>query len=309
MKSILALLFCLAALCLNAAPSPKPNFIIILVDDMGFSDLGCYGGEIPTPNIDALAAGGLCFTQFYNTGRCCPTRAALLTGLYPHQAGIGHLTDDDGVPGYRGFLNDRCVTLGEVLRGAGYFTAHTGKCHVGHGDEARLPLQRGFDRFYGVPEGGVATPLIAHWPAGINHRAGEWRTQPGHVMDIMPTLVELAGAAYPAECKGQAIQPMEGRSLVPSFSASQPEPRRIFWEHEGHAAVRDGDWKLVRAGAKGTWELYDLAADRTEMNDLAEEQPERVKSLTAAWEEWARRVGVEAPRKRAARNQRQQQSP
>jgi len=145
-------LFFLAA---NSAPAAeRPNIIIILVDDMGFSDLGCYGSEIPTPHIDALAAGGVRFTRFYNAGRCCPTRAALLTGLYPHQAGVGHMTADNGTPGYRGYLNDSCVTIAEVLRPAGYFTATTGKWHVGHGDDARLPLQRGFDRFYGVPEGG-----------------------------------------------------------------------------------------------------------------------------------------------------------
>ena len=121
----------LLAGCLYA--EEKPNIVVILVDDMGFSDLGCYGSEIPTPNLDALAAGGLRFTQFYNTGRCCPTRASLLTGLYPHQAGVGHMTEDKGVPGYAGRLNDACVTMAEVLKPAGYFTAMTGKWHVGAG--------------------------------------------------------------------------------------------------------------------------------------------------------------------------------
>jgi arylsulfatase len=115
----------------GAAATPRPNIIVILVDDMGFSDIGCYGSEIPTPNIDKLAANGLRFTQFYNTGRCCPTRASILTGLYPHQAGVGHMTEDGGVPGYSGHLNDRCVTIAEVLGGAGYFTAMSGKWHVG----------------------------------------------------------------------------------------------------------------------------------------------------------------------------------
>lgn len=162
LAALLALALPLTAKSADASPpsaaekpsASRPNIILILVDDMGFSDLGCYGSEIPTPNLDALAAGGLRFTQFYNAGRCCPTRASLLTGLYPHQAGVGGMTNDKGTPGYRGFLNDRCVTLAEVLKPAGYFTAHTGKWHVGHGDDARLPLQRGFDRFYGVPEGG-----------------------------------------------------------------------------------------------------------------------------------------------------------
>src|SRR5438874_1001721 len=100
----------------------RPNIVLILADDMGFSDPGCYGSEISTPNLDRLAAGGLRFTQFYNTAKCCPTRATLLTGLYSHQAGVGHMVEDKGEPGYRGFLNDRCVTLAEALHGAGYFT-------------------------------------------------------------------------------------------------------------------------------------------------------------------------------------------
>src|SRR6185437_10764431 len=107
---------------LFAAPAPasRPNIVVIMSDDMGFSDLGCYGGEIPTPNLDKLAAGGLRFTQFYNTARCCPTRAALLTGLYSHQAGVGHMTDDRGFDGYRGDLNTRCATMAELLRPVGY---------------------------------------------------------------------------------------------------------------------------------------------------------------------------------------------
>ena len=117
---------------------------MILVDDMGFSDLGCYGGEIPTPNLDRLAAGGVRFTQFYNTARCSPSRACLLTGLYPHQAGMGHL-DNMVLPdsrGYQGRLTDESATMAEALRPAGYFTAMTGKWHLGqkHGTP---PWERG----------------------------------------------------------------------------------------------------------------------------------------------------------------------
>src|ERR671923_135459 len=108
----------------------RPNLIIILSDDMGYSDLGCYGGEINTPNLDALAANGLRFTEFYNTARCCPTRAALLTGLYPHQTGVGHMMEDRGADGYRGDLNESCVTIAEALRPAGYSTYAVGKWHV-----------------------------------------------------------------------------------------------------------------------------------------------------------------------------------
>ncbi len=136
----------------------RPNIIIILTDDMGWSDIGCFGGEIDTPNLDRLAANGLRFTQFYNTGRCCPTRASLLTGLYAHQAGVGHMVDDRGLPGYRGELNDRCATIPEVLRGVGYGTFMAGKWHVTRnqapdGPRHAWPLQRGFDRFYGTLAG------------------------------------------------------------------------------------------------------------------------------------------------------------
>lgn len=96
----------------------RPNILLIMADDLGFSDLGCYGSEIATPNLDRLASGGLRFTQFYNTGRCCPTRASLLTGLASHAAGVGHMVQDKGRPGYLGHLNDRCVTIAEVLGGA-----------------------------------------------------------------------------------------------------------------------------------------------------------------------------------------------
>ena len=139
-------------------PSPagrRPNIIIVMTDDMGFSDLGCYGSEIATPNLDALAAKGLRFTQFYNTGRCCPTRASLLTGLYPHQTGVGHMTGDRGPdhPGYRGRLTERCVTLAEVLGPAGYETIQTGKWHVGDKEKSWWPRGRGFDHTFSCPQG------------------------------------------------------------------------------------------------------------------------------------------------------------
>lgn len=141
-----------------AAAADKPNIVVIMCDDMGFSDLGCYGGEIATPNLDALAAGGVRFTQFYNTARCCPTRASLLTGLYPHQAGIGHMMDDKGRPGYRGNLNAECRTIPEVLKPAGYRSYAVGKWHVtrhagADGPKHNWPLSRGFDRFYGTIHG------------------------------------------------------------------------------------------------------------------------------------------------------------
>jgi arylsulfatase A-like enzyme len=142
-------------------PGNRPNILVILADDMGYSDIGCYGSEIETPQLDALAANGLRFTQFYNGARCCPTRASLLTGLYAHQTGIGWMVDSKkGAIGYQGDLNDRCVTIAEVQRGAGYRNYACGKWHVtpltrtdGELNKHNWPLQRGFDRYYGTIHG------------------------------------------------------------------------------------------------------------------------------------------------------------
>lgn len=551
MRSILCAVLGLLP-CVAAAAQSRPNIIVILSDDMGFSDLGCYGGEIETAHLDQLAEHGLRFTQFYNTARCCPTRAALLTGLYPHQAGIGHMMEDRGHPGYRGDLNRNCRTIAEVLRPAGYQNYAVGKWHVTRhtkpgAPQHNWPLQRGFDRFYGtihgggsffdptsltrdnelispysdpeyqpetyyytdaisdhaarmirehyhhpqpepigpfflyaaytaahwpmhalpediakyrgkfdvgydsirearlarakalglvpettaltpaaedwsrvanrdwelrcmevyaamidrldqgigtivteleangqldntlifflqdnggcaegmgrgaktplvvradrptlppmaaealqpdmipqqtrdgwpvlqgpgvmpggpdtfhgygrgwanvsntpfrefkhwVHEGGISTPLIAHWPAGID-RAGELEHQPGHLIDIMATCVDLAGAAYPEAIEEEPIYPLEGRSLVPAFRGQAIQREAIYWEHEGNRAIRDGRWKLV-ARENEPWELYDITVDRTEMNDLSVSQPERVRELSARWEAWAARANV-----------------
>jgi len=495
----------------TAADAPRPNLVVLLADDMGYSDLGCYGGEIATPNLDRLAANGLRFTQFYNGARCCPTRAALLTGLHPHQAGIGHMTSEDerqgcdeGVDGYRGILSPATVTIEEALRGAGYRTLMCGKWHVGT-FEGSWPTDRGFDRYYGIVrgaanhwrpgpekllmqddvpieppadfyssdsftdhaiehvreaeasdeqpfflylaftaphwplhapaedvaryrgryldgwdavrvrrlermrelgivderwelsprdapewsrlskerreeldyrmaiyaamvdrldqnvgrlvatleelgelentlilfladnggcaeggdfggggkellgtrqgyfltygkgwanasntpfrrfkhwthEGGIATPLIAHWPAGIDSR-GELCHEPGQLVDLMPTLLELAGAEYPEERAGLAVPPKAGVSLAPLFRGETLPERPLFWEHEGNGAVRIGRWKLV-AVSGGDWELYDVEADRTETHDLALEKPELARGLFALYDAWTRRCGV-----------------
>ncbi|MES2694816.1 MAG: arylsulfatase [Verrucomicrobiota bacterium] len=157
-----AFLFILLAVswasCAVSRAADRPNIVLIMSDDMGYSDLGCYGGEIGTPNLDALAAGGLRFTQFYNGARCCPTRASLLTGLYPHQAGMGFMVREvKGAPGYAGDLSRQAVTIAEVLRAGGYRTAMSGKWHVARShamkDTTNWPVQRGFDRFYGTLRG------------------------------------------------------------------------------------------------------------------------------------------------------------
>ena len=156
----------------NNPSNKRPNIIVILADDLGYSDLGCYGGEIDTPNLNYLANNGMRFTQFYNTSRCCPSRASLLTGLYNHEAGIGEMTTDRHLPGYRGHITKNTVTLAEVLKSAGYHTAMSGKWHVSntvvqptpekqlnwldHHEEHPLfspieqyPINRGFEKYYG----------------------------------------------------------------------------------------------------------------------------------------------------------------
>lgn len=504
----------------------RPNIIIFMTDDMGFSDLGCYGSEIETPNLDALAMGGVRFTQFYNTARCCPTRASLLTGLYAHQAGVGGMTKDEGPsrPGYRGRLMENCVTIAEVLGPSGYRTIHTGKWHVGDKKKEWWPLGRGFDRTFGSPagggfyfrpsgfrlprfivrnddviydmendppegwyttdaytdegldfvreateedkpffwycaynaphyplkakpadiekyrgrykvgwdairsrrhdrlielgiidrkwelsprpneipawselteqqrdeqdlrmatyaamidcidqnvgkvvqelkrigeyentlilflhdnggcaeggnlgtnkgkgecgtvdseayygkcwanvsdspfrkyksqihEGGISTPLIAHWPGGIEAAVeGELVTEPGHVIDLMATCVDVAKAEYPRRRNGHAIVPMEGKSLRPAFSGKElGRDQPLFFEHSGNRGVRNGQWKLV-ALKGGDWELYDVEADRTELHDLAQTRPEKVKQLRSLYDEWAHRCFVNKSPKRS----------
>ncbi len=132
-----------------------PNIILILADDMGYSDLGCYGGEVNTPNLDRMASEGVRFTQFYNAARCCPTRASLITGLYPHQAGMGGMIKKPGAQPegpYQGYLSKQSVTIAEVLKQAGYYTAASGKWHVGE-YRPHWPTDRGFDNYYGLISG------------------------------------------------------------------------------------------------------------------------------------------------------------
>ncbi len=157
-KRLAGLLAVTCALAVSAAPAAKPNIIIILADDLGFSDIGCFGGEMQTPNIDALAKDGLRFTQFYNGARCCPTRASLLTGLYAHQTGVGHMLVNRGHDGYATRMNRNCVTIAEVLKADGYATMMCGKWHVAiaagpDDDRSGWPVQRGFEKFYGTIRG------------------------------------------------------------------------------------------------------------------------------------------------------------
>ncbi len=509
-----------------AAEAPKgaskPNIVVIMADDLGYSDIGCYGSEIHTPNLDRLAGEGIRFTQAYNVARCCPSRAALLTGLYPHQAGMGDMVSTakkkrpEGP--YQGYLNRQCVTVAELLKTAGYSTYMSGKWHVGEAPE-HWPRKRGFDRYFGlisgassyfgilqqeeqrrvmalddapytpegdhfymtdafsdnavqfltehdaskpfllylaytaphwplhalpediekyrgkygmgwdalrgqrykrmvdtgiidpkwklsprdseVPawdsvdnkedwdlrmavyaamidrmdrgvgrvldtlkergmedntlvlfladnggchencnkpqlskpgalpgtpesytsyqrpwanasntpfrmfkhwchEGGISTPLIARWPARIKER-GKLTGQVAHITDIMATCADLSGAAYPKAFAGQEIHPLVGKSLAPVFDGKTREPHaRLYWEHEGNRALREGRWKLV-APAAGDWELYDMEADRTELNNLSQAQPDRAKAMLDSWNAWAQEIGVNTPRERGGR--------
>ncbi len=490
-----------------------PNVVIIIADDLGFSDLGCYGSEIATPNLDRLAASGLRFTQFYNAARCCPTRAAVLTGLYPHQAGVGHMLGPWRPPSYTSGLAESCATIAELLHDAGHRTYHIGKWHVGgvaaDGDRTNHPIHRAFDRAYGtggggnyfslrplyldeaeatpnegfyatdafsdyavkfievhgrehgqrpfllhlcytaphfplhakpadiekyrgryrggwdelratrfarqkeiglfppdvrlsprdpvanawadvdesqrdewdlrmavhaamidsmdqgigrvldavrqigaeqntlvlflsdngasaealdswpdarrghkpgsmtgtqeshrtievgwanaantpfrehkmwIHEGGIATPLIMSWPAGITAR-GTLTHEVAHVIDLMPTLLELARVEYPASYHGRQLPELPGRSLVPVLRGGRLGSRTLAWEHEGNRGIRVGDWKLV-APFRGPWELYDLASDRTEVHNLAAENQPKVDELAKQWQAWADTVGV-----------------
>lgn len=528
----------------------KPNIVLILNDDMGFSDIGCYGGEVETPHLDRLAAGGLRFSQFYNTARCSPSRASLLTGLHPHQTGVGVLTYDFGAEGYAGNLNHRCVTIAEALKASGYRSYLSGKWHVSGNltqPTDSWPMQRGFDAFYGtiigagsfydpntltrgnenieheakapgffytdaisdnavefirahrkahpdkpffeyvaytaphwplhahdediarykgrfdkgwdklreerlerlvasgildkawpltnrdstqppwsqadhkawllrcmevyaaqidrmdqgigrilhaledsgqldntlvifmadngacaedipegvtvdelvnrlmiakshtragepvhfgnnpdrmpgpentyqsygpawanlsnapfrmykhwIHEGGIATPLIFHWPEGIAGR-NEVRHSPGYLPDIMATVLDITETPYPRQWPARDVAPLEGHSLRPAFAKEQASRPPMFWEHEGNAAVRIGQWKLVRDYPK-PWELYDMEADRTELHDLAAKHPERVRDMAAQYEAWAKRCGV-IPREKILRLMREQKAP
>jgi arylsulfatase len=153
LRRLFQLVFLLPIAGCSENQSLRPNIVMIMADDMGYSDLGCFGSEITTPNIDRLAERGLRLTQFYNAARCCPTRASLLTGLYPHQAGMGDMVNSGKSAGpYQGYLNRSCVTLAELLQTAGYRTAMSGKWHVGE-EKPHWPVNRGFERYFGLISG------------------------------------------------------------------------------------------------------------------------------------------------------------
>ena len=242
----------------------KPNIVLILNDDMGYSDIGCYGGEIETPNLDRLAKHGLRFSSFYNTARCSPSRASLLTGLHPHQTGVGILTYDSGPEGYAGNLNHRCVTIPEALKTNGYKTYMSGKWHVASSltePTDTWPLQRGFDAFYGtiIGAGSFYDPnTLTRGNDNVEHEA---KGDPGFF--------------YTDAISDQAVEDIEQHALAhagePFFEyVAYTAPHWPLHAHEEDIAKYkgrfDAGWdalrterlrKLVGAGILKDWKLTD----------------------------------------------------
>jgi len=259
-----------SGIVVEAQPESRPNIIIMMSDDMGWSDIGCFGGEIKTPNLDALAAGGVRFTQFYNGARCCPTRASLLTGLYPHQAGLGHMVEDLGTPAYRGNLGRNAVTIAEALKPAGYRSYMAGKWHVTPGRPVERmkeyrdnwPRERGFDRFYGTirgsgsfwdPSGLVrerefispfADPeyqpkeyyytdaITDHAVRYVQDHARENRGQPFFLY------VAYTAAHWPMHAPDAEIAKHRGR-----YAAGYDAVRRARWEKQKRLGLADDTWR------------------------------------------------------------------
>ncbi len=251
--------------------APRPNVVVILNDDMGYSDIGCYGGEIKTPNLDGLAANGLRFTHFYNTARCSPSRASLLTGLHPHQTGIGILVNDDRPEGYAGTLNRNCVTIAEVLKAAGYSTYMSGKWHVVHDrwkPNDGWPNGRGFEEFYGIVHGASSYFYPTTLYRNTTNVEDEAKVDPSyyftdaisdnavrfietHVSDNpdRPFFLYVAYNAphWPLHAKEQDIAKYEGR-----FDAGWDELRKQRLDRMVKAGIIDGGWLLSPRDKRST---------------------------------------------------------
>ncbi|WP_269540689.1 arylsulfatase [Cerasicoccus fimbriatus] len=255
-------------------PSKSPNFILILNDDMGYSDLGCYGGEVNTPSLNSLAEGGLRYTQFYNTARCCPSRASLLTGLHPHQADVGHMMGNDDVDGYLGDLNAQAVTIPEALKAAGYRNYMSGKWHVTRYTEQEdpkhnWPLQRGFDDFFGMIGGAanfwqvstlaegneridpLATPDDFFFTDAISDRAIQQITQHAADHRDLPFFQYVAYTAphWPLHAHEEDIAKYKGR-----FDAGWDQLREERLQRMIDMGIIDPDWDLTdRDPDVGPW--------------------------------------------------------
>ena len=287
--SVLFVFFVTLTECCAISAADRPNIIVIMSDDMGYSDIGCFGGEIETPNLDVLAAGGLRFTQFYNTARCCPTRASLLTGLYAHQAGIGHMVDSRAESvgeAYAGELSHRAVTIPEVLKTAGYNTYMAGKWHVtkktnpaNELDKRNWPLQRGFDRFYGTIHGAGSffdpntlardnafvspfadpeyQPELFYYTDAINDHAARFITEHCQTTKEQPFFLYVAHTAahWPMHAKDRDIKKYSGRYGVgyDAILAARLEKMKALGllDSRWKISAQVSDWSLVEDKA---WE-------------------------------------------------------
>ncbi|GAA3801157.1 arylsulfatase [Streptomyces chiangmaiensis] len=273
----------------------RPNVVLVLVDDLGYSDLGCYGGEISTPNVDSLAAGGARLAQFYNTARCSPSRASLLTGLHPHQTGIGVLTGDDSPVGYKGDLHRGCATMAEILKGAGYATALTGKWHLAadpRNPNDAWPTRRGFDYFYGTLTGcgSYYSPgTLTRGEENIGHEANE----PGFyytdaITDEAVAFIERSTAAeqpfflytaytaphWPLHAPEEDVQKYAGRFAAGWDALRQERFKRQLElgivEANAELSPRDADepaWEAVEAKDWNARRMEVYAAQVSRMDD------------------------------------------
>ncbi len=283
-------LFCIVSIANYAiTAADRPNIIVIMSDDMGYSDIGCFGGEIETPNLDSLAENGLRFTQFYNTARCCPTRASLLTGLYAHQAGIGHMVDSRAESvgeAYAGELSQRAVTIAEVMKSAGYKTYMAGKWHVtrktspaNDSDKRNWPLQRGFDRFYGTIHGAGSffdpntlvrdnafvspfadseyQPELFYYTDAINDHAARFITEHCQTTKEQPFFLYIAHTAahWPMHAKDSDIKKYSGRYDVGYDAIRAARLAKMnalgLLDSRWKISAQAGDWSLVEDKA---WE-------------------------------------------------------
>ncbi|MDE0632980.1 MAG: arylsulfatase [Caldilineaceae bacterium] len=287
------------------SPTPRPNFVLILVDDMGFSDIGCYGSEIRTPNLDKLAHGGMRFSQMYNYARCCPTRACMLTGAYPHQAGIGHMMENTGSPSYQGYLRDDVVTIAEALKSGGYRTYMSGKWHVGGAydptrpeswrpgeDGHPTPRQRGFDRYYGTLDGAgsfFAPYSLMEDDSFVNHGAESGSQGKGQIDQT-----GAAGAYYYTDAiSDQAVKMIEESLLTedPFFlyvSYTAPHwplhalPQDIA-KYEG--TYRNGGWDALRTARHEELKGMGLLDSRWQISPRDESAPPWEDSRNQDWED------------------------
>jgi arylsulfatase len=260
---------------MSAFGANRPNVIVILVDDMGYSDLGSFGGEVNTPHLDRLAKNGLRFTQNYNSARCCPSRASLLTGLYSHQAGIANFTGRDQTkklgPAYLGRLNKNCVTIAEVLKTAGYNTYGVGKWHVGHQEP---PTNRGFDEYYGYIRG----HSTGQWKSSNYKRYPESR-KPEFTYEAGKYYATDAFSDYAVEFLKQAQKKKAPYFLYlahssPHFPLEAPAATRdkyLNLYRQGWDKLRDARWKRQKTIGLSTdiWNFTERSDVPKDRDDIA----------------------------------------